>query len=526
MSAGSDFLDELRKRGVVRAALLYAAAAFAVLEFADIAFPRLGLPDTAVNAVLWIGIAGFPLALLAAWAIDLRVEPDPTRGRRWISPVTVAGVLAFVGLGVGMGYGWGGSEDLGEPTEPTPELLETSRLGREPTVAVLRFGDLDMSQDHTYFAAGLSEEVSTALSRFRGIRVIAPSATERVEELDGGAGARAQELGITYLLRGSVRRGPERVRVLVQLLDAATGAQVWGDGYDATLETAALLDTQDRIAGQVASAIADFSGVIVRSGRAEARRHGTEHFEAYDCVLLGLAYLEIHTAAVHARSRECLERAVRLDPDYADAWAHLAYAYREEYHHGFNDEPGSLDRALTAGRRAIELDPSSPIAHFAMAQIHVSRGELDAGIAMMERAVELNPNDTVALASLASYYIRLGDLERGLETAQATAELNPLHPEWLHADVALYHYLEGRYQASLDSVARDRIQGHVPALAIRAAAQAQLGQSEARATLEALRVAEPGFADAPLDELRRYFFSEATAAAVADGLRLAGLEVD
>lgn len=522
MPHGVNFLDELRKRGVVRAALLYAAAAFAVLEFADIAFPRLGLPDTAVNAVLWIGIAGFPIALFAAWAIDLRAEADAGRAKRWLSPATVAGVLALVGLGVGMGYWWGGSEDLGETLAPS----ETSPLEREPTVAVLRFVDLDTSEDHAYFAAGLSEEISTALSRFPGIRVIAPSATERVEELDGGVGERARDLGIAYLLRGSVRRSPERVRVLAQLLDAATGAQIWGESYDAMLETAALLDTQDRIAGQVASAVADFSGVIVRSGRAEARRHGTERFEAYDCVLLGLAYLEIHTAEVHARARECLEHAVRLDPDYADAWAHLAYAYREEYHHRFNEEPGSLDRALTAGRRAIELDPSSPIAHFAMAQVHISRGEFDAGIAMMERAVELNPNDTVALASLASYYIRLGDFERGLATAKATAELNPLHPEWLHADVALYHYLEGRYQASLDSVARDQIQDHIAALAIRAAAQAQLGQPEARGTLEALRVADPGFADAPLEELRRYFFSEAAAGAVAEGLRLAGLEID
>ena len=97
MPGGADFLDELRRRGVVRAALLYAAAAFAVLEFADIAFPRLGLPDTAVNAVLWIGIAGFPVALFASWAIDLRAERDSGRARTWLSPATVAGVVTLIG---------------------------------------------------------------------------------------------------------------------------------------------------------------------------------------------------------------------------------------------------------------------------------------------------------------------------------------------------------------------------------------------------------------------------------------------
>ena len=96
MTRSDGFLDELRKRGVVRAALLYVAAAFAVLEFADIAFPRLGLPDSAVNWVLWIGIAGFPIAMFAAWAIEVRAERDSGRAKSWVSPATVATALALV----------------------------------------------------------------------------------------------------------------------------------------------------------------------------------------------------------------------------------------------------------------------------------------------------------------------------------------------------------------------------------------------------------------------------------------------
>jgi adenylate cyclase len=526
VSNGPDFLDQLRKRGVVRAALLYAAAAFAVLEFADIAFSRLGLPESAVTTVLWIGIAGLPIALFAAWAIDLRAERDTSRARTWLSPTTVVGVLALIGLGVGMGYFWGGTEDVGETMESTPGYEAKAGLEQVPTVAVLRFEDLSAHEDHVYFASGLSEEVSTAISRFPGIRVIAPSATKRLYELDSDASAGARELGIEYVLRGSIRRSPGKVRVSARLLDAETGAQLWGQTYDVVLETAALFATQDRIAGQVASALADFSGVIVRSGRAEARYQATNRFEAYDCVLLGLAYLEIHTAEVHGRARECLEQAVHIDPEYADAWAHLAYNYREESHHGYNEMPGSLDRALAAAHRAIGLDASSPMAHFALAQTHISRGEFDAGLAAMERSVEFNPNDTVALASLASYLIRLGDLERGIEIARATAELNPLHPTWLHFDIALYHYLKGQYRDSLDSAARVEIPNHPPTLAVRAAAQAKLGQPEAGATLEALLTTDPRFAQAPLRELQRYFFSEETAAAVAEGLRLAGLETD
>ena len=522
MPRANGFIDELRKRGVVRAALIYAAAAFAILEFADIAFPRLGFPDEAVNVVLWIGIAGFPLVLSAAWAIELRARRDSGRRSRWLSPATVATVLGLIAVGIGMGVWWGGSEDLGDtavvppPTHPPP---------RDPAIAVLRFTDLGEADDHAYFAAGLSEEVSTALSRFRGIRVIAPSAAADFEPSGSDATAAAGEPTIAYRLRGSVRRGQENVRVAVQLLDAS-GAQIWGDHYDVELETEALLATQDRIAGQVASAVADSSGVIVRSSRATARKRGTDRFEAYDCVLLGHAYVEIHTATVHSPARDCLERAVELDPDYADAWAHLAYLYREEFHHDFNARPDSIDRARVAARRAIELDAANPMAHFAMSQIHFSSGETEAAVAAMERAIELNPNDTLVLATLATYLIRLGRMDRGMEIARTTAELNPLHPGWLHTSIGLYHYLRGEFTEALASLARTQYQTDSQTLALKAASQAHLGRPEAAATLETLLSVDRRFATAPIDELRRYFLVDETVDALVRGLRLAGLEVE
>ena len=135
MPGGADFLDELRKRGVLRAALLYAAAAFAVLEFADIAFPRLGLPDGAVNVVLWVGLGGFPLVLLAAWAIEVRVEPDTRRNRSWLSPATFATAVILVGVGVGMGLLWGAKDSTSPALAEIPLVawLGTGRLPARPS---------------------------------------------------------------------------------------------------------------------------------------------------------------------------------------------------------------------------------------------------------------------------------------------------------------------------------------------------------------------------------------------------------
>ncbi len=525
MPGSHGFLDELRKRGVIRAALLYLAAAFAMLEFADIAFPRLGLPDSAVNVVLWIGIAGFPVVLFVAWAVEVRAERDSGRTENWLSPATILTALAFVAIGAGISFWWDGAEDPDVSPPPGSQAAEEAAPEREPAVAILRFTDLGGEGEHSYFAAGLSEEVSTALSRFRGIRVIAPSATGHFEETGSDARVAASELGIVYLLRGSVRRGADQVRVAVQLLDAASGSQIWGDHYDAALETTSLLETQDRIAGQVASAVADSSGVIVRASRATARRRSTERFEAYDCVLLGHAYVEIHTAAVHAPARDCLERAVRLDPAYADAWAHLAYLYREEFHHGFNVKPASIDRAQAAADRALELDGANPMAYFALSQIHFSRLDLPAAMAAMERAIELNPNDTVVLATFATYLIRAGEVDRGMELARATARLNPLHPGWLHTSIGLYHYLRGEFAEALDALARSQYRDDIQTLVLQAAAEAQLGLPGVDATLEKLRAVAPALWESPRQELRRYFLIDENVDAVARGLLLAGLEV-
>lgn len=518
MASPDAFLDELRKRGVVRAGLIYAAAAFAVLEFAEIAFPRLGLPDGAVTIVLGIGLAGFPLILGLAWVFDIRAGRDAGVHRRWFAPSTVLTSGLLVALGIGMGVWWGSTGDA-PGSETHQNEVAAAVVDRGPAVAVLRFSDLGASDEHAYFAAGLSEEISSALSRFPGIRVIAPSASG-----DFGAAQETEPVqGVRYLLRGSVRRGVTQVRVSTQLVDTTVGQQIWGESYDSDLSTAELLATQDRIASQVAASIADSSGAITRASQADARRRRSDEFEAYDCVLLGHAYLEIHTGELHARALECLERAVVIAPDYADAWAHLAYVRREEFHHGWTKRPDALDRALEAGRRAVELDASNAMAHYALAMTFFSRNETEAGVAAAERAVELNPSDTAAMGALALYFVYTGHAERGVQLARTAAELNPLHPGWLNMAFAVDHYMRGEYEQGLISAERANLPEDVQTATLVAANLGRLGRaSEAVSSLDVLR-ADERFAANPVAELNRYFVSEDIARALSEGLYLAGL---
>ncbi len=522
MRGSSGFLDELRKRGVIRTGLLYAAGAFALLEFADIAFPRLGLPDGAVNVVLWVGLAGFPLALIASWVIEVRAERDSGQMRSWFSPATLATSAVLVALGIGMGLVWGAESRPPSITEPAA----APGGGRAPAVAVLRFTDMSGSDEYGYFAAGLSEEISTDLSRFPGIRVISPRATSYFDAANEDLSQIDDELGVRYLLRGSVRREPTRARIAAQLLEASTGSQLWGESYDAALEPSELLATQNRIARRVASTIADTFGVLAQLGQTEARRRGTDSLEAYDCVLLGMSYFKVHTAEVHARARDCLERAVEIDPDYAEAWAHLAHLYREEVRHRYNPKPDSLARAAAAARRAIDLDNTSSMAYYSLSLTLFDELQFEQFRAAAERAIGLNPNDTATAAGLSIYLAYAGYWERAIELTDEVEELNPIHSGWIHNTRAMDHYRRGDFEQALAEVALAG-PGSSSAAPVRAASHARLGRiAEARSALEQFLELDPDFAADPMDWLQRTYRREVVVQRLLEGLRLAGLEIE
>jgi TolB-like protein/Tfp pilus assembly protein PilF len=518
------FLDELRKRGVIRAALIYAAAAFAVLEFADIAFPRLGLPDNTVDVVLWLGIAGFPLALFAAWAIEVRAVRDTGRTTRWLSPASIATAAGLVVMGVAMAFWWGGVDEAALPGLSPRSSATAARNARGPALAVLRFADLSGSDE--LFAVGLSEEIATVLSGYPGFRVISPRATAYFDEAAGDIQALDDQFGVQYLLRGTVQRSADRVRVAAQLIDASSGDQLWGDRYDAELVPAQLFDTQDEIALRVASTIGDSSGVLVQLAQRELRGQVPESLEAYECVLLGQAYLIVHTAEVHREARACLARAVELDPDYAAAWAHLAYMYREEYLHRYPGEPKPLERAAAAARRAIDLDPNSAMAHFAMAFTLSSQYRTDAAVMEMERVVALSPNDSAMLGGMSILLAISGRWDRALEVADQIEELNPLQNGWVHYTRAMAHYRVGEFEEALAEVIqlnRNDIQTQIHLAAI----YARLGRTEAaRAAAQELLRMDAYFAADPSEYLRRVFHRDVTIERYAKALRLAGVEIE
>lgn len=412
----------------------------------------------------------------------------------------VAAIIVIAGV-VFAGFRWLVSRRAESATEPRPEKDPLLALPTGPVVAVLPFENLSRDPDQEYFSDGLTDDVITALSRFKDLFVIARNSTFRYKGQAVDVRQLNRELGARYVLEGSVQRAEETLRVTAQLLDAKDGTHLWAETYDRALSASNIFAVQDEIAGQVVSATASAWGVISRARFAEVRKKPTDRLDAYEYVLQWLAYFRDNwSAPEHAKVRDGLECAVKSDPDYADAWAGLCSIYLDEYRFNFNPRPDPLDRAFEAARRAVALDPTSQWARAVLAAVHFFRHDLDAFFAEAERAITLNPNNPGALADLGADLLYAGD-ERGIALVRKAAALDPLHPTVLNSLVAYYHFDRAEYEEALAAARTVDAPGFYYTQLWLAAIYAELGrESEAQSALEELLRLWPGFTTETLIE--------------------------
>jgi TolB-like protein/Tfp pilus assembly protein PilF len=507
----SKFLVELRRRKVIRVALIYCAAMFALLEFADIAFPRLGFSDSAIDAVLVLGLIGLPAALITSWFFDVAPSGVAEEGSiPWATAKTLVATVGLLAAGVIIGALW------------QFDMADEKGSASEPRIVVLPFKNLSEDSSREFFSDGLSEDISSKLSSFPGLTIIPASVTHDIKSSDPAAVGR--DMAADYVISGSVRQSGGQVRITSRLLDARAGNQLWSETYDRELTAANLFTVQADVAQRVVATIGDPTGVVNRAGFEASRDRPTDSLQAYECVLRGYAYFRIHDDQQHAQARDCLERAVELDPDYAEAWAQLAYIYREEFHHTRNLLPDPLGRADRAARRALELDATNATLSFALAMIAFSRGDMSAGLARARKAAELNPNNATILAALAIYFAQCGELDRARDLGRKVQEMHPTVPSWVQMVFATSDYLEGRYEQSLEAVTLWNQPYDVQWHFHRTANLARLGRErEARAALDEMLDAFPEFAADPENQIRRYMFVDETAEPFLEGLQMAGL---
>ncbi len=392
-------------------------------------------------------------------------------------------------------------------------------------VAVLpfKYGGADASL--TALADGLTEEIVTGLSRFSYLRVIARSSTSRFANEPVDVRSAGKELGARYVMEGTLRQAGRKLRLAVQLVDAASGAHLWAESYERIYRPEAVFELQDDLVPRIVSTVADMHGVLPRTMSEAVRSRAPEQLSPYEAVLRSFGYSTRVTPEELAAARSGLELAVRKAPAYADAWAMLAWLRIQDHAQSFNLQPDSLASGLTAARRAVEAAPSSHLAHGMLAQALFFHKEFQSFRNAAERAVALNPMNGDSIAFLGELLTYAGDRERGLELAGRAKQLNPNHPGWYWYTDFYDAYRRGDDRGALDAALKVNLPGQWFWHAAVAAACGQLGDRvAANRASKALLERRPDFAATARSDIEKWWEPEYVERLI-DGWRKAGLDV-
>ncbi|CCV15042.1 adenylate/guanylate cyclase domain-containing protein [Mesorhizobium sp. STM 4661] len=356
-----------------------------------------------------------------------------------------------------------------------------------PSIAVLPFDNLSGQPEETYFSDGVTEDIITGLSRFRSLFVVARNSSFAFRGKPTSLAEIGRQLGVAYLLEGSIRRAGERVRVTAQLLEADTGMHIWADRYDRGLED--IFAVQEEVARTIVSTLV---GRIQDASLQKSLRRPPASLAAYDCLLRGLAHFRGFGEDDNRKAYEMFERAVALDPQYALAHANLVNASLA-LHGSAATPPEVLDAAFATASHALELDPQESSCHRVLALIWLYRRDYDAAEYHYRRALELNPNDADRLMGLGYLLALRGKLEEALGWMQEAMRLNPFQPIWYGVRLGIALYSLKRYAEAAQALKRIPTPGYWSRARL-AACYGQLGRTaEAEAQKAAILLQKPDF---------------------------------
>jgi adenylate cyclase len=429
---------------------------------------------------------------------------------------TTAVIVLVIAIVVGVGFQPG--------DEPEDPILA---MPSGPTLAVLPFNNLSGDPEQEYFSDGITEEIIAEFARYKNIYVLARNSTFQYKNRAVDVRQLREELGADYVLEGSVRRAGDRIRVTAQFIDAETGNHLWAETYDRDLTAVNLFDLQDEITDQVVGAIGGIYGIVYRAGLENARGKPPEHLNSYQCVLQARRFIaEEFNPEQHLLARTCLEQAVQEDPNYGAAWAWLGVMHAEAYGQDYNREPDSLEKALAATEKGVELAPLSGRAHANLAfTLNFMRDP--AAIDEAEEAVRLAPHDPGTLMAMGFVIGYAGNWARDAALMDKGFQLSTTPPVWAYADRALAAYHQGKFEEAYRFIKQKSWEDHFWTPLTRAAVLAELGRPEeaAESVAHALEL-KPDIAAQIWNEFhRKWGWSRKDVATFAASLRKAGLDI-
>ncbi len=443
MGRAGNILTELKRRNVVRVALVYSIVAWLLLQIVDIVVPLLGLPDWVGKFFLLLIAVGFPLALIFAWAFEitpegLKLEKHVDRSQsvtaetgRKLDFMIIAVLLFAVVLFALDKFVWI-DEQVGEPE------LEIAEPVSRRSVAVLPFASRSANEDDAFFVDGMHDDVLTHLAKIGSLKVISRTSVMEYRDTTKNMRTIGEELGVATILEGGVQRAGDRVRINMQLIDAGTDEHLWADTFDRQLTTANIFAIQS----EIAAAIADALHATLSPGEQRALANiPTQNLQAYDYYQRGRAIQRNSSQQNLAKQIQLYERAVSLDPNFALAQTAVGKAYMDRYWF-YGRNKSDLASAREAIDTAFESSPELPEAHVAMADYHY-HGFLDyqRALEQLDIAIPLLPGNAQAYAIRSFILRRKGEIAESIPDLDHAMVLDPRNALWPNELASTYSQL-------------------------------------------------------------------------------------
>ncbi len=381
--------------------------------------------------------------LLEPEAAGRAVVAVRSRLRRWKWPATAA-VAIFAVLSLAGMFGVFPIRAPGPNLEP--ELGENSpfKLPDKPSIAVLPFTNISGDPEQEYFADGITEDIITELSKFQQLFVIARNSSFKFKNKPADAREVARQLGVRYVLKGTIRRNEETLRITAQLIDANTGTNLWAKRYDRPLSE--IFAVQDEVTQEIAAILASS---VKKADLSRAARKIPNELTAYDLVLRAHELTERSLSQQSVlEARVMLTRAIEIDPSFAQAYVRLGRGYYRASVLQW-DGPEALDKAFEMAQRAIALDGSSASAYDFLGRIYLRRRQHDTAIATQKKALSLNPNRADSYSSLANTLTFAGDAKEAVELVKKAMRLDPFYPPIIDMYLGRALYFDKRYEKAV-----------------------------------------------------------------------------
>ncbi len=409
------------------------------------------------------------------------------------------------------------------PEQPDAGAEARLAIPHKPSIAVLPFTNMSGDPDQEFFSDGITEDIITALSKIRWFFVIARNTTFTYRDQAVDVKRVAEELGVRYVLEGSVRKAGNRIRVTAQLIDAGTGNHVWAERYDRDLSD--IFALQDEMTQTIVGAIEPELG---NAERERARRKPPGNLDAWSCYQRGLWHLYRFTKVDNDEAEKLFQRAAELDPDFSGAFMGLGTVRYWNVLFGHAESPEeTLADAFAAARTAVSLDDKDAMAHWTLGRVYTQMGESESAVAELKTALAINPSFAHAYYSLGWALLVAGRMEAALPHIDQALRLNPHDPSlWTFLTGRAVALLLLRRYAEAADYARQALRqpsANFLASATLASTLGHLGKTdEAGGALERVYQLRPDFSGALMGRLFR-FRHETERACFLDGLRKAGL---